>query len=176
MSYFNNFPTVEVDVFGNGSRILLTDIVRKVRFSDLAIQNNVQYDFYDVQDGETPEELAHYFFGDPLLHWIILLSNNIKDRYEDWPMSIAQFESYVTEKYADVNGVHHYEISQTSGDTTKTIEIPNDSANTIPVDAVTVTNYEYEENLQEQKRKIRIVKSEYIKQIKQELKSRLRGN
>ena len=91
-------------------------------------------------------------------------------------MSIQQFESYVHGKYDDVNGVHHYEINQTSGDTTKVIEIPNDSANTIPSDAVTVTNYEYEETLQQEKRRIRLVKPQYASQIKQELRSRLRGN
>lgn len=176
MSYFTNFPRVVVDVYGNNTGILLTDITRRVRFSDLARQNNILYDFYDVQGGETPEYIASEFYGDPLLHWVILFANEVHDRYEDWPMSVQEFEAYVTEKYADVNAVHHYEIYQTSGDTTKTIEIPADSANTIPVDAITVTNYEYEDKLQDQKRRIRLIKKEYISQIKQELRSRLRGN
>jgi len=176
MSYFNNFPKVAFDVHGEGDLVLLTDITKRVRFSDLAKRNNIVFDFYDVKDGETPEYIASEFYGDPLLHWVILLANDIHDRYEDCPMSVAQFESYVYTKYSDVNEVHHYEFNQTSGDTTQTIEIPNDSANTIPVGAVTITNYEYEELLQEQKRKIRLIKPEYIGQIKNELRSRLRGN
>ena len=98
------------------------------------------------------------------------------DVYDDWPMSVQDFESYVTEKYTDVNATHHYEFLQESGDTTKTIEIPFDSSNTIPVDATIVTNYEYEDRLQEEKRRIRLVKKEFINGIKQELKSRLSGN
>jgi len=176
MSYFKSFPKVAVDFHGDGDLVLLSDITKRVRFTDLAKKNNIVFDYYDVKDGETPEYIANEFYGDPLLHWIVLLANNITDRYEDWPMSVAQFEDYVHGKYSNVNATHHYEFSQTSGDTTKVIEIPNDAANTIPVGAVTITNYEYEELLQEQKRKIRLVKPEFVGQIKQELKSRLRGN
>jgi len=176
MSYFKSFPKVAVDFHGDGDLVLLSDITKRVRFTDLAKKNNIVFDYYDVKDGETPEYIANEFYGDPLLHWIVLLANNITDRYEDWPMSVAQFEDYVHSKYSNVNATHHYEFSQTSGDTTKVIEIPNDAANTIPVGAVTITNYEYEELLQEQKRKIRLVKPEFVGQIKQELKSRLRGN
>lgn len=176
MSYFKSFPKVAVDFHGDGDLVLLSDITKRVRFTDLAKKNNVVFDYYDVKDGETPEYIASEFYGDPLLHWIVLLANNVTDRYEDWPMSVAQFEDYVHGKYSNVNATHHYEFSQTSGDTTKVIEIPNDAANTIPVGAVTITNYEYEELLQEQKRKIRLVKPEFVGQIKQELKSRLRGN
>ena len=91
-------------------------------------------------------------------------------------MAVQQFESYVHAKYDDVDGIHHYEIPQTSGDTEKVIEIPNDPANTIPANAVIVTNYEYEERKENAKRRIRLLKPEFVRQVKQELKSRLRGN
>lgn len=176
MSYFNKFPQVAIDVKGDTDLVMLTDITRKVRFSDLAKQNYIQYDFYDVVAGETPEYVASEFYGDPKLHWIVLMANDIIDVYDDWPMSVQNFEAYVTEKYDDVNDTHHYEVYQESGDTSKVIEIPFDPSNTIPVDAVTITNYEYEDNLQQKKRRIRLVKKQYVNTIKQELKSRLSGN
>ena len=49
--------------------------------------------------------------------------NNITDRYHEWPLTTPQFLSFVNEKYSDPNGTHHYEISQTSGDTTVKIEV-----------------------------------------------------
>ena len=58
-----------------------------------------------------------------MLHWVILLVNDIYDRYHQWPMNVNQFQSYITDKYDDVNAVHHYEISQKSGDTTEKINI-----------------------------------------------------
>ena len=176
--YFKEFPKFlyNFKVNGKDKAVIVKDITQNVRIRKEILANVTLYDEYDIKDGETPEYIASEFYGDPLLHWIVLLANNITDRYEDWPMSVAQFEDYVHGKYSNVNATHHYEFSQTSGDTTKVIEIPNDAANTIPVGAVTITNYEYEELLQEQKRKIRLVKPEFVGQIKQELKSRLRGN
>ena len=49
---------------------------------------------------------------------MVLLINNVTDRYHDWPMSEQQFSTYVNEKYSNPDGIHHYEISQESGDTT----------------------------------------------------------
>ena len=37
-------------------------------------------------------------------YWIILLFNNIKDRFYDWPLTQDQFEKYVNDKYSDING------------------------------------------------------------------------
>ncbi len=158
------------------NQVLVTDITRRVRFYDIVKRNNVTYDFYDVKSGETPEFVANEFYGDPLLHWIVLLTNDIQNVYDSWPMAVQQFESYVHAKYDNVDDIHHYEIPQASGDTTKVIEIPNDPANTIPANAVIVTNYEYEERKENVKRRIRLLKPEFIRQVKQELKSRLRGN
>ena len=168
MSYFNNFPKVKVDMHEGANQVLVTDITRRVRFFDIVWSNNVTYDFYDVKSGETPEYVANEFYG--------LLINDIQNVYDGWPMAVQQFESYVHAKYDDVDGIHHYEIPQTSGDTEKVIEIPNDPANTIPANAVIVTNYEYEERKENAKRRIRLLKPEFVRQVKQELKSRLRGN
>ena len=176
MSYFNNFPKVKVDMHEGANQVLVTDITRRVRFFDMVKSNNVTYDFYDVKSGETPEFVANEFYGDPLLHWVVLLVNDIQNVYDGWPMAVQQFESYVHAKYDNVDDIHHYEIPQTSGDTEKVIEIPNDPANTIPANAVIVTNYEHEERKENVKRRIRLLKPEFVRQVKQELKSRLRGN
>ena len=56
---------------------------------------------YDVKSGETPENIAFKHFGDPELHWVILLTNKITDRYYDWPLSEQQFEDYIKDKYAE---------------------------------------------------------------------------
>ena len=176
MAYFSYFPKVEYDVRGTGNNTVMTNLTKRIRLRDYFKKNAVNFDYYDVKAGETPEYIANVFYGDPLLHWIVLLSNDIENIYTDWPMSVQQFENYVHDKYDNVNDIHHYEVKQTSGDTTKVIEIPNDPANTIPADAVAITNYEYEEKLEDDKRRIRLLKPEFVRQVKQELKSRLRGN
>ena len=142
--YFRKFPKVQVDVRGDGNTVSMTDITRRIKFTDSTLSSLVNFDFYDVPDGVTPEQLAFDYYGDVNLHWVILIANDIKDIYSDWPMSVPRFEKFVKSKYENPDAVHHYEYTQESGDNTFLIELPNDPATTIPADAVTITNYEYE--------------------------------
>lgn len=175
MAYFSHFPKVSYDVRGDGNPQQMINITKRVRFRDYMKTNFVTYDFYDVKSGETPEYIANEFYGDPELHWVVLLANDIIDYYNEWPMTVPQFERYVKSKYDNVDGIHHYEYTQESGDTTFKIELPNDSATTQPAGSLPVTNYQYEENLQEQRRRIRLIQPRFIGQIKKEFKNRMNG-
>ena len=118
------------------------------------------FDTYDVKESETPEMIADKLYGDSELHWIVLLFNNITDRYHQWPLNNNQFLSYMNDKYTDQDAVHHYEISQVSGDTTIKINIGSD--NTDHSGATAITNFEYEEALQDKLRQIRLLDPRYI--------------
>ena len=118
------------------------------------------FDTYDVKEGETPEMVAHKLYGDPELHWVILLVNNVTERYHQWPKNTNQFLAYINDKYSNVDATHHYEISQVSGDTTIKIDIGTD--NTGHSGATAVTNFEYEEALEDKKRSIRLLDPAYI--------------
>ena len=89
-----------------------------------------------------------------------MLVNDITDRYHDWPLSGAQFNQFVDEKYSNPDGIHHYEISQDSGDTSIVIDIGTD--NTDYPTATPITNREYEESEQDRKRKIRLLDPRYL--------------
>ena len=175
MAYFRQFPIVDYDVKTSGEFILMTNLTRRVRFKDFVKNNNVAFDFYDVKSGETPEYIAHEFYGDAELHWVVLMANDIVDYYTEWPMTQHSFEKYVKSKYTDVNGIHHYEYAQESGDTTILIEMPTDSANTIPVGATPITNFEYEDRLQDARRRIRLVTPDFVSQIKKEFRNKMNG-
>jgi len=69
----------------------------------------------------------------------------------------------VNEKYDNPNGVHHYEISQSSGDTSIKINIGTSNAD-YPT-ASTVTNFEYEEKEQDKIRKIRLLDPRHVAQF-----------
>ena len=86
-------------------------------------------------------------------------------------MSVDRFEKFVKSKYSNVDEIHHYEYSQESGDTSFVIELPNDSATTIPVGATAITNYEYEERILESKRRIRLIQPTYIGRIRSEFEA-----
>jgi hypothetical protein len=158
--YFSNFPVIPYDSVGNGDFKAVTNLLKRVAVRSKVKDNTALYDTYDVKEGESPEIIAHKLYDDPELHWVILLLNDITDRYHQWPKNTNQFLAYINDKYSNVDATHHYEISQTSGDTTIKIDIGTD--NTDYPTASIVTNAEFEEDLQDKKRKIRLLDPAYI--------------
>ena len=160
MSYFNNFPTIMYDPTGDGSAKLVTNIMKRVRMRANMKKEVVMLDQYDVKENETPEIVADKHHGSSYYHWVVMLLNDISDVNHDWVKSTRQLQKYLLSKYTEIQltETHHYEISQTSGDTTTKIEVENA---TYP-SATTVTNYEYEVALNESKRKIDLLRNDYL--------------
>ena len=169
--YFSQFPVIYYDAVGNGDEKIVTHLLKRVALHSKASETIALFDTYDVRNGETPEMIAHKYYDDAEYHWVVLLINNITDRYHQWPMNTRQFLSHLAERYDNVNAVHHYEINQVSGDITKKIDIGltniDTDGNTI-ADATLVTNREYEEAKQDEIRKIRLLDPEYLEQFVEE--------
>ena len=160
MSYFSNFPTIMYDPTGDGSAKLVTNIMKRVRMRANMKKNVIMLDKYDVKENETPEIVADKHHGSVYYHWVVMLLNDISDVNHDWVKSTRQLQKYLLTKYTEtqLTETHHYEISQTSGDTTTMIEVEN---TTYPSASI-VTNYEYEVALNEEKRSIDLLRNEYL--------------
>ena len=167
--YFDNFPTIIYDSEKENIFKDVKNLLRRVGIRAKVKSNALLYDTYDVKNGETPESLAFKLYGDAELHWVIMLLNDITDRYHDWPMTEAQFSQFVQDKYENVDGTHHYEISQSSGDTS--IKIDVGTSNTNYPSATLITNYEYEQSQQDSKRKIRLLDPSFVADFVEEFKS-----
>ena len=171
--YFKNFPTIIYDSVGNGEFKDVKNLLRRVAIRAKVKTNALLYDTYDVKEGETPESIADKLYDDPELHWIVLLVNDVTDRYHQWPMNYSQFNEFIADKYDDIDGTHHYELAQSSGNTDTKIEVYNNSALYTGDDdsysnATVITNREYEEQQQEIKRKIRLLDPQYVQQFIEE--------
>jgi len=166
------FPDIKYDAKGNGKETFMKDIFRRIKIKSNAKGNIVEFDYYDVQDGETPEIIAYKYYGDAQLHWTVLVVNDIIDYYSDWPMSMQTFEQYVNEKYDNPAGIHHYEISQTSGDTTEKIDVGLNTTDYPSADVI--SNYQYEQNLQDEKRKIRLIQPRFINDFVDEFEAKIK--
>ena len=167
MTYFSRFPMMIYDVKGNDNYKLLPDILRRVKQRAGIKAGQFIFDSYDVMNGEKPEDIAFKWFGDAQLHWIILMTNNITDRYYQWPMTQTQFSEFITDKYGAGNedSAHHYEVTQDSGRTSG--QGPNDYSHKVEVNsdtdnATTITNREYEERQQDKYRSIRLLNQRYV--------------
>ena len=172
--YFSNFPVIPYDASGDNNFKVVTNLLRRVAVRAKLKSNISFFDTYSVKNGETPEMLAHKLYGDSELHWTILLLNDIVDRYHQWPMNTRQFLAHINNKYTNVDGIHHYEISQTSGDTTIKINIGTD--NTDYPSATLITNKEYEQELQDELRRIKLIDPIYITEFVTEFEELVGGS
>ena len=169
--YFANFPLIIYDSVGNGNFKIVTNLMKRVAMRTKVRTNTLFFDTYDVKEGETPEIIADKLYGDSNLHWIVLYVNNITDRYHQWPMSSGQFNDFIADKYSNIDAVHHYEVSQTSGDTSVKIDIGTDTTGYSEADLTTITNREFEEERQDTLRQIRLLDRAYIEQFVEEFET-----
>tara|TARA_Y100000992_G_scaffold78858_1_gene50003 strand:+ start:307 stop:840 length:534 start_codon:yes stop_codon:yes gene_type:complete len=163
--YFDSFPTIFYDANGDGTFKDVKNLLRRVGLRTLVKSNVLLFDTYEVKEGETPEMIAHKLYGDSNLHWIILIINEVTDRYHQWPMTVPQFLDFINDKYDNPDGIHHYETTQTSGDTKVKIEVFNEVDSDAYTGLTPITNREYEEDRQDKLRSIRLIDPKFIGQF-----------
>ena len=168
MAYFEDFPTISYDATGDKNFKNIRDITTRIKFKDAIQKNTALFAKYDVKDGETPEEIAFREYGDPNLHWIVLLFNDILDPRYDWPLSQRDLNKFVKDKYANPDGEHHREIAQSSGLTSVMIRVEADT-----MGATAITNFEFEENVNAKKAQIRLLKQDFVSQIIKEFRKEM---
>lgn len=93
--YFRYFPTTK----HQGQ--LLLDITKRAKFKSTIAENPRVYLPYTVKNDESAEEVAHLYYGDVNLVWLVYLANDIIDPYKDWPMEQENFYDYVADKYKE---------------------------------------------------------------------------
>ena len=174
MRYFNEFPVIDYNLTGvNGNSKKVTDIFRRVKVRSKIANNLSLFDKIDVPEGDNPEDIAYKAYGDADFFWVVCLMNNIVNRYYDWPLDEFNFQQFVADKYSNPDGIHHYEITQSSGK--QTGDGPDDYSHKIEVNSDTagaqsVSNIEYERRLQDKKRKIRLLQPAFLDAFLEEFK------
>ena len=146
------------DMAADGKYKLLPDILRRVKLRSGIRSGSFLFDNYDVVDGERPEDIAFKYYGDPELHWVVLMTNNITDRYYQWPLTQPQFAEHLTDKYGagSEDAVHHYEITQTSGPTSSRDYSHMVECNSDEDNPSIISNRDYEQRKQDEYRQIRL--------------------
>ena len=148
------------DIKGIKNYKLLPDILRRVKLRALIKSGGMLFEKYDVKEGEKPEDVAFKWFGDAELHWVILMTNNVTDRYYDWPLNQVQFAEFLDDKYSNPDAIHHYEVTKDSGRATS--QGPSDYSHLVEVNsdtdnAISISNRQYEEREQDKKRQIQLL-------------------
>ena len=162
MAYFDYFPTIGYDVRGEKNNVrvqAITNVLVRIR-KKMNVVNSAFFEQYFINDGDRADTLAHQFYGDSTLHWVIMYANYMTNPYYDWPLPYFDLQKFVAKKYPDnINGIHHYEDSDN-------YEVDSDASG-----ATAVTNFIYEETLNDSKRAINIIRGEYLPQVLEEFKT-----
>ena len=137
---------------------------------------------YSIIGDERPDNVAYNAYGEETLDWVVLLSNNILNIQTEWPMTQQVFDRFVLSKYGDYNtlynGIHHYEsreilnyignivipkgLEVDQNYSVSYYDFSTEQDVTVTNVAQPVTNYEYENKIQEEKRNIFILKPLYL--------------
>jgi len=165
------------DVKGNKDYKLLPNILRRVKLRAGIRSGTFLFDNYDVKDGEKPEDIAFKWFGDAEYHWVILMTNNITDRYYQWPLSQPQFAEHLTDKYGAGNedDVHHYEKTQDSGPTSSRDNSHLVECNSDDGDPAIISNRQYEQRKQDEYRQIRLLDRKFLGIFVEEFENLIKG-
>lgn len=107
MSYmFQEWPTVSYDLDKKGKPLELTNITLRYKINELLANKSVVMYEYNVPDGERADIIAHKYYEDATLDWVIYLVNDIIDPQFDWPMDDRSFERYMRNKYGSLEAAH----------------------------------------------------------------------
>jgi len=193
-SYFRNLPNFEyVSRFADdkniGDYITVKNLFKRVKLSD-DIFNNLQFfTKYSIVGDERPDNVAFKIYGNENLDWVVLLSNNILDVREEWPLPQESFEKYLLDKYRsyeNLNKVKHYETIEVKNSqdlviVPKGIKVPSDYNITyydfyedreVVASNITtpVTFYQYELELDANKRNIYLLEPKYLNLVFNDIK------
>ena len=170
------------DGINEGDYSLVKNLFKRAKLREDIYQDLAFFSKFDVLGDDRPDNVADLIYGDPTLDWVVLLSNNIVNVQSEWPLSQADFNRYITEKYGTeeklYSGIHHYESREVKA-SDGTIIIPSGARvsvgqsvsffdeitdqQVIRTDvAMPITNYMHEDRLNNEKRNIFLLKPIYL--------------
>ena len=185
--YFRQVPDFEYVDRTPGDKTIsnyrnVKNLFRRAKLREDIFEDLSFFTKYKIVGNERPDNVAEKFYEDATLDWVILLSNNIINIYTEWPMSENSFYNFLIDKYGSeekLNEIHHYEsdgVKNTKGAwiAEKDLTVPEnysvtylDPSPTVGLTTASgfteaITNYEYENKIQEEKRDIYVLKPEFL--------------
>ena len=188
-AYFRNIPDFEyvsrtADTKNISKYQKVKNLFKRGKLKNDIFNDLTYFTKYQIVGDDRPDNVAFNVYDDETLDWIILLSNNITNIQTEWPLDHQSFYNFLISKYGSeeqIHAVHHYETTEVRN-TAKTIIVPKGlkvpknysiefyderlgSYTTISNITTEITNYEYENKIENEKRNIYVLKSDYLNVI-----------
>ena len=181
--YFSIIPNIAYDEKPIKSPFSVSDFVvaknffRRYKINDDIFSNVVYFNKYTIKDGERPDVIARNFYGNQFYDWVVLITNNMVNAQYDWPMNNYELYKVLEQEFDDPYGeINHYEIKETIGHYHAGLHVDQTFYNgqhKVNIDgsvilkngneiASPVTVAEYFHNENEKKRRIFLLKKNYL--------------
>ena len=176
--YVSRLPDAKISDYIAVKNLFKKGELRPDIFQDLAT-----FQKYQIKGDDRPDNVARDFYQDSSLDWLVLTCNNVVNIQTEWPLTQRDFDRFLLDKYgtyADLESIHHYETVELKNSKgvvmlEKGLEVESDFSfsyydwwlkeqkTIISANAVTsVTNYQYEEKIEDDKRNIFLLKTRYL--------------
>jgi len=175
--YVSRLPDAKISDY-----IRVKNFFRRATLREDIFQSLTFFTKYSIEGDDRPDNVANKVYSNSDLDWVILLANNVTHIPTEWPMAQNDFDRFLLDKYDNYdtlyNGVHHHETIEVKDSNEVTIvreglEVSSDFTQTYydyydaemkTASNITrpVTNYQYEEKLENKKREIFVLKQEYL--------------
>ena len=181
--YVSRLPDAKISDY-----LPVKNLFKRGKLRDDIFQDLTFFTKYKVIGDDRPDNIAYSLYNDSSLDWVILLSNNIVNIQSEWPLPQRDFDRYILEKYETyekLNDTHHYETKEVKNTigaiiVPEGLQVPSDysvtyydwyqSGEVTRSDITTeVTNLDYEEKIDNNKRSIFLLKKIYLNVVQDDL-------
>ena len=181
--YVSRLPDAKISDYIRVKNLFKKGTLREDIFQELAF-----FTKYNIKGNDRPDNVAFEVYGNSNFDWLVLASNNIINVQTEWPLSQRDFDRFMLEKYSTYdnlfNGVHHYETIEVKD--ARNVKIVNaglkvesdysvtffderaDQMKTV-TPTIPVTNYQYEQKVNEDKRNIYLLQPRYLQVVRDDL-------
>lgn len=194
--YFNRVPDFEYVSRLPDSKIsdyiTVKNLFKRGKLREDIIENLAVFTKYKIKGDDRPDNVANEFYGDPELDWLVLISNNIINIQTEWPMTPNVFDSFLLDKYGsyqEIYAVHHYETTEVKNnegitllkagnivDSNYSFSFSDLGVHYTVNPVQEITNYQYEDKLQENRRNISLLKPRYLQIVLDDLETLMTYN
>tara|TARA_B100000965_G_C19278016_1_gene620291 strand:- start:30 stop:683 length:654 start_codon:yes stop_codon:yes gene_type:complete len=193
MAYFDSHPNLILPSFSpnrNSTKdyYITKNLFRRGKIREDFFQNAVAFEKFLIIGDDRPDNVAEEIYGDPELDWVVLISNNILNVRDEWPMSQYDFQRYLDNKYnpEQLTQIHHYETKDVRDeqnilileggltvDANFTFKYSQDG-NNFSLSGSNIlnsfTNFDFETKKNDKKRDIFVIRSKYIDILLEDLR------
>ena len=183
--YVSRLPDAKISDY-----IAVKNLFKKAELRPDIFQDLSTFQKYQIKGDDRPDNVAEDFYQDSSLDWLVLTCNNIINVQTEWPMSQRDFDRFLLDKYGtytNLESTHHHETLEVKNSKgvvmlEKGLEVESDFSfsyydwwlkeqKTIATaNLVTeVTNYQYEEKIEDAKRNIFLLKVRYLNLVTDDL-------